>query len=508
MGCAQSVALDASQPRSQGQGRGKKRVIPLTGAASKGLVVPPRRSSIVPLPDDLQPSAAAKPALSAREQFASEYELGNTLGKGSFGIVMSARERSSQSLDAVKIIDSREGQDRKRELAMQEVKVWRAVGRHPSVAELRRVFCDSRVVFMVMERCECTVSEKADSNPELLQSGLPHLLHQMLLGLEACHRASVVHRDVKPDNCLQLNHVVVASNIQPLLEIIGQSSTIFKSTAEVDDLIMFTVMGETNRIDQCNDISSLSDVMTIKTKPEAGNDGISSETATGEKREPSCTSVPWWVTCSVFLLTAIFFLMWGIKCIASSIMTMGIMMISNFNYTNCLSEIPWVGSDFDRGNLDTEVGNFDDDFTFGMIIHYVITTMGIKMMVNLDYTDSISEIPCAGSDFDRGNFLSEVGNFERALINDTMCSYFSTTVNRIDSSFGRSDYQTEQGIATHMMDISGIQKTNDHTNDEDNNCTMRERQGQPQLMSPPYWTGVNLEITAAWEKVFSSAPGA
>jgi len=202
MGCAQSVALDASQPRSQGQGRGKKRVIPLTGAASKGLVVPPRRSSIVPLPDDLQPSAAAKPALSAREQFASEYELGNTLGKGSFGIVMSARERSSQSLDAVKIIDSREGQDRKRELAMQEVKVWRAVGRHPSVAELRRVFCDSRVVFMVMERCECTVSEKADSNPELLQSGLPHLLHQMLLGLEACHRASVVHRDVKPDNYL------------------------------------------------------------------------------------------------------------------------------------------------------------------------------------------------------------------------------------------------------------------------------------------------------------------
>jgi len=55
---------------------------------------------------------------------------------------------------------------------------------------------------MVMERCECTVSEKVDSNPELLHSGLPHLLRQMLLGLEACHQASVVHRDVKPDNYL------------------------------------------------------------------------------------------------------------------------------------------------------------------------------------------------------------------------------------------------------------------------------------------------------------------
>mmetsp|Transcript_122616 Transcript_122616/g.329415 ORF Transcript_122616/g.329415 Transcript_122616/m.329415 type:complete len:373 (+) Transcript_122616:78-1196(+) len=182
MVCAQSVALDASQARPQGKGRGKRRV--------------------VPLPDDLEPDAAAKPALGAREQFASEYELGNALGKGSFGIVMSARERSSRSMNAVKVVDSGEGQGWKRELAMQEVKVWRAVGRHSSIAELRRVFCDNRVVFMVMERCECTVAEKCDSNPRLLQSGLPDLLRQMLLGVEACHQARVAHRDVKPDNYL------------------------------------------------------------------------------------------------------------------------------------------------------------------------------------------------------------------------------------------------------------------------------------------------------------------
>ncbi|CAK0895499.1 unnamed protein product [Prorocentrum cordatum] len=183
MGCAQFVGSDASQARPQGKGRGSRR-------------------RVAPLPDDLRASAAAKLTLSAREQFASEYELGSALGRGAFGIVMSARKRSSHTMDAVKIVDSDEGQDWKRELATQEVEVWRAVGRHSNVAELRRVFCDSRVVFMVMEMCEFTVSEKADSDPELLQSRLPHLLHQMLLGLEACHRASVAHRDIKPDNYL------------------------------------------------------------------------------------------------------------------------------------------------------------------------------------------------------------------------------------------------------------------------------------------------------------------
>jgi serine/threonine protein kinase len=158
-----------------------------------------------------QPVAITKPTFGAMEQFASAYELCDTLGMGSFGTVKSARERSSRSMVAVKIVkadssrpapDSSGAQQHISKLAMKEVEVWRAVGTHPSVVSLHKWFHDSRVVYMVMEMCECTVSEKVDRNPELLQSGLPHILHQMLLGLEACQQASVAHRDVKPDNYL------------------------------------------------------------------------------------------------------------------------------------------------------------------------------------------------------------------------------------------------------------------------------------------------------------------
>eukprot|EP00959_Pyramimonas_sp_CCMP1952_P071703 1497733-Pyramimonas_sp.AAC.1 len=92
----------------------------------------------------------------------------------------------------------------------------------------------------------------------------------------------------------------------------------------------------------------------MKTKPEVCKYSVSSETASGEKREPSYTTIPWWGTSSVFLLTTTFLLMWGIKCIVSSIMTMGIMVISNLDYTYSISEIPCAGSDFDMGNFFSE----------------------------------------------------------------------------------------------------------------------------------------------------------
>jgi serine/threonine protein kinase len=165
----------------------------------------------------MQPGAGAKSTFGTREQFVSEYELYDTLGKGSFGIVVAAREKLSRRMEAVKIVDSGSNgstptasrttvedkeMTRKWKLALQEVEVWRAVGRHSNIVELHKMFYDSRVVFMVMEKCECTVSEKVDSNPNLLQSGLKDLLRQMLLGVEACHQASVAHRDIKPDNYL------------------------------------------------------------------------------------------------------------------------------------------------------------------------------------------------------------------------------------------------------------------------------------------------------------------
>lgn len=162
--------------------------------------------------DTSQKMDFAKGTPETREKFDLEYVLCNTLGNGSFGKVVAARERATGTMEAVKIVgtctprhaSSKSAREQKRNLkvAAQEVEVWRSIGRHPNIVELRRAFCDNHCFLVVMEMCEGTVAEKLESNPDFLASGLPGLLYQMLLSIKACHAASVVHRDIKPANFL------------------------------------------------------------------------------------------------------------------------------------------------------------------------------------------------------------------------------------------------------------------------------------------------------------------
>jgi len=205
-GCAQSVTLEEPQDGAGARLKPSSARAYVSSAAVCDLSSDTSKKAM----GRTQPVAVAKPTFGTKEQFVSEYELHDSLGIGSFGIVVTVREKRSWRMEAVKIVDSGSNgipaedaaTKRKWSQAMQEGEIWRAVGRHPNVVELRKMFHDNRVVFMVMERCECTVTEKVESNPELLQSGLKDLLRQMLLGVEACHQASVAHRDIKPDNYL------------------------------------------------------------------------------------------------------------------------------------------------------------------------------------------------------------------------------------------------------------------------------------------------------------------
>lgn len=134
-----------------------------------------------------------------------DYEIGQEIGRGRFGVVHRCTSRSTGEAFAVKSVDrSNLADDLDRELAELEPKLAQlASAGNPGVVQVHAVYEDDTWTHMVMDLC---------SGPDLLdwvrqRRGAPvpepvaaDIVAQIAQALALCHRRGVAHRDVKPDN--------------------------------------------------------------------------------------------------------------------------------------------------------------------------------------------------------------------------------------------------------------------------------------------------------------------
>ncbi len=148
-----------------------------------------------------------------------DFELLRPIGRGGFGQVWLAKNRATGQLRAVKVIPLHRlgtADPAGREIASITRLEENVRTHHPSLLGIHHVGKTDQWLFYVMDPADdvtgCSASSDSSYRPATLHSRLQQrallaeecldYARQLLGGLAALHEAGMVHRDVKPANCL------------------------------------------------------------------------------------------------------------------------------------------------------------------------------------------------------------------------------------------------------------------------------------------------------------------
>ncbi|KAI1957745.1 spindle assembly checkpoint kinase [Ophidiomyces ophidiicola] len=131
------------------------------------------------------------------------FEIGKPLGKGKFGRVYLARERSTGFVCALKVLHKHELVKGKVEKQLRREIEIQSNLRHPNILRLFGHFHDSKRVFLILEfagRGELYKHLRRETKfPEWKAA---QYIAQMAAALKYLHKKHVMHRDIKPENIL------------------------------------------------------------------------------------------------------------------------------------------------------------------------------------------------------------------------------------------------------------------------------------------------------------------
>lgn len=160
------------------------------------------------------------------------WQLGSTIGTGSYGVVREAWHADTDKRAAVKVIDVMKLKTPKeRRSLVREIEIHRKMN-HPNITKIYDVYETKEQVFVVMELLEGgDLFQYVISRGKLTEEDAQRFFTQICLALDYCHRNGVAHRDIKLENFLVDKRGTVAKltdfglssyfNMDPLMTFCG-----------------------------------------------------------------------------------------------------------------------------------------------------------------------------------------------------------------------------------------------------------------------------------------------
>ncbi|EMS66539.1 Mitogen-activated protein kinase 13 [Triticum urartu] len=137
---------------------------------------------------------------------ASQYQIEEIIGKGSFGVVAAAVDTQTGERVAIKKIHDMFEHASNGTRILREIKLLRLL-RHPNIVETKHILLpparrEFRDIYVVFELMESDLQKVIQANENLTAGHHRFFLYQLLHALKYIHAANVFHRDLKPSNIL------------------------------------------------------------------------------------------------------------------------------------------------------------------------------------------------------------------------------------------------------------------------------------------------------------------
>ncbi|KAM0867945.1 hypothetical protein ACQ4PT_041656 [Festuca glaucescens] len=137
---------------------------------------------------------------------ATRYEVGEVVGKGSYGVVAAAVDTHTGERVAIKKIDDVFEHVSDATRILREIKLLRLL-RHPDIVEIKHIMLppsrrEFRDIYIIFELMESDLHQVIKANDDLTPEHHQFFFYQLLRGMKYIHAANVFHRDLKPRNIL------------------------------------------------------------------------------------------------------------------------------------------------------------------------------------------------------------------------------------------------------------------------------------------------------------------
>lgn len=132
-----------------------------------------------------------------------KYEIGRTIGEGTFAKVKFGRNMETGEFVAIKVIDKEKAIKLKlNDLIEKEITTMKLV-KHPNVIQLLEVLASRTKIFIVLEYANGgDLFDKIVNKGRLREDEARMLFHQLVHAVDYIHSCGVCHRDLKPENVL------------------------------------------------------------------------------------------------------------------------------------------------------------------------------------------------------------------------------------------------------------------------------------------------------------------